>query len=275
MDRLGNMEAKRGCVNPGLGSWLILWLFIGTVCLSLSYFMARSAGHISPIVPALSSAISKNPEGAIFSELFNFISMLTLVIIAIRFFQVKMINRQVDGGDTSHLSQINYLGIAFGLVSALGASLVANFRSLEADNATQIVHLIGAVIVLVSGAAYCWTQTIATYQLTKFNSDVRPVFISRLVITSLLTLSSFLVFTCSGLIYTDPVRHPSLQIVGNLSQWMAVSCFGVFAFSFFKEFQKLSLTIQCIPRCSGNSSDVLKYSTIPVSGNDNENTDSD
>lgn len=275
MDRLGNMEEKVGCLRIGLGCWVMLWLFIGTISLSLCYFMARSSGFTSPIVPALSASTSKNPEGAIFAELFNIIAILTLVIIVIRYFHVKMINRQVDGGETSHLSQINSLGIVFGLGSAVGVTLVANFRSIEDDNAIQIVHLIGAVIILIGGAAYCWTQTLATYLLTKFGSGVRPVFIARLAITSLLTLNSLLVFTCGGLSYGDAVSHSSLQIVGNISQWIAVWCFGLFALSFFKEFQTLSMNIQCIPKCSGNSSDVLKYSTLPASGNGENATDSD
>ena len=80
---------------------------------------------------------------------------------------------------------------------------------------------------------------------------------------------------CGGLAYNDFHHESSLQVVGNLAEWLAAWCFGLFALSFFKEFQKLSLNIQCIPRCSGSSSDVLKYSTIPVSGVDDNTTDSD
>ena len=154
MDRLGNMEEKVGCLRIGLGCWVMLWLFIGTISVSLSYFMARSSGFTSPIVPALSTSTSKNPEGAIFAELFNIIAMLTLVIIVIRYFHVKMINRQVDGGETSHLSQINSLGIVFGLGSAVGVTLVANFRSIEVSfkilfqiTNNMIYYLVGVLII--------------------------------------------------------------------------------------------------------------------------------
>ena len=124
------MAEKRTCLRPGLGCWVILWVFVATISLILSYSIARTSGHISPFVPAISDTTSKNPEGAIFAQLFNTTALLTLVMMAVRYFQLKMINRQVDGEETSHLSQINSLGIVFGLGSALGATVVANFRSI-------------------------------------------------------------------------------------------------------------------------------------------------
>lgn len=144
------------------------------------------------------------------------------------------------------------------------------------NNGVGTVHVIGAVLLFTSGAAYCWVQTVATYQLTKFNNDSKPVFTARLVISSVLTLSTLVFMTCGGLQYHYPLKREStLEVVENLAEWLAAWCFGLFALSFFKEFQKLSLNIQCIPRCSGRSSDALKYSTIPVSGVDDNTTDSE
>lgn len=270
------MEEKKTCLRPGLGCWVIIWLFVATICLVLSYSIARSTGHTeSPFVPAISETTSKDPEGAIFAELFNITAMLTLVIMGIRYFQVRMINRQVEAGETSHLTQINSLGIVFGFCSVLGITIVANFRSIQADDAIQIIHVTGAVLLFASGAAYCWAQTLATYQLTKFNSDSRPTFTVRLVISSVITLSTVVFFICGGLTYHASVKASSWHVVGNLAEWITAWCFGAFALSFFKEFQKLSLNIQCIPRCGGSSSDALKYSTIPLSGIDENTTDSE
>lgn len=123
---------KRGfCLRPGLGCIVLVWLLIATISLVLSYSIARSTGHISPFVPAISDITSKNPEGAIFAELFNATAVFTLVMMAIRYYQVKMINRQIEDGESSHLSQLNLLSVVFGTGSALGASFVANFRSSE------------------------------------------------------------------------------------------------------------------------------------------------
>lgn len=66
-----------------------------------------------------------------------------------------------------------------------------------------------------------------------------------------------------------------MEIAGNVAEWVAAWCFGAFGISFCKEFQKLSLNIQCIPKCSGKNSDALKYSTIPVTGADENTTDSE
>jgi len=121
---------KRGhCLRPGLGCIVLVWILIATISLVLSYSIARSTGHVSPFVPAIRDITSKNPEGAIFAELFNATAVFTLIMMAIRYYQVKMINRQVEGGESTHLSQLNTLSVVFGIGSALGASFVANFRS--------------------------------------------------------------------------------------------------------------------------------------------------
>lgn len=130
-DGMGDSEDRRRCLRPGLGCVVMVWVLVATVALTLSYSIARSTGHVSPFVPAISDTTSKNPEGAIFAELFNATAVLTLMIMAVRYYQVKMINRQVEGGESSHLSQLNVLSVVFGIGSALGASIVANFRSLE------------------------------------------------------------------------------------------------------------------------------------------------
>lgn len=134
---MGNTEEHERCLKPGLGCIVLVWILIATLALILSYSIARSTGHISPFVPAISDTTSKNPEGAIFAELFNATAVFTLVMIAIRYYQVKMINRQVEGGESSHLSQLNLLSIFFGIGSALGASIVANFRSSEVSTFIQ------------------------------------------------------------------------------------------------------------------------------------------
>lgn len=128
---MSDTEKREFCLRPGLGCIVLVWILIATISLLLSYSIARSTGHVSPFVPAISDIASKNPEGAIFAELFNATAVFTLVMMAIRYYQVKMINRQVEGGESSHLSQLNILSVVFGIGSALGASFVANFRSSE------------------------------------------------------------------------------------------------------------------------------------------------
>lgn len=128
---MGDTKDHGKCLKPGLGCFVIAWISIATIALILSYFIARSNGDISFIVPAISDTTSKDPEGAIFAEFFNTTAILTLVIMAVRYFQVKMINREVEGNESSHLSQLNLLSVAFGIGCTLGVSMVANFRSRE------------------------------------------------------------------------------------------------------------------------------------------------
>lgn len=145
---------------------------------------------------------------------------------------------------------------------------------IQVNNSNSVMHIIGAALLFTSGAAYCWTQTFTTFQLTKFKFNEKSVFTARLAISSILTLSTLLFLICGGLGYHDKTPDTVL-IVGNLAEWIAAWCFGLFGLTFFKEFQNLSLKVQCIPRCSGQNSDALKYSSIPVSGLDENITDSD
>lgn len=271
---MGETKENGQCLKPGLGCFVIAWISVATIALILSYFIARSNGDISFIVPSISDTTYKDPEGAIFAEFFNATAILTLVMMAVRYFQIKMINREIEGSESSHLAQLNLLSNVLGIGSAVGVSIVANFRSREVDNPLSAVHIIGAVLLFVSGAAYCWAQTFITYQLTKFNVNTKSMFLGRLVISSVLTLSVLVFLVCGGLDSRTSMIKP-IEIAGNIAEWLAAWCFGAFGISFCKEFQKLSLNIQCIPRCSGQSSDVLKYSTIPVSEADDNATDTD
>lgn len=149
-DRPCDMEKTRTCFKPGLGCWVVVWVVVATISLVLSYAIARSNGHISFFVPAISDTTSKNPEGAVFAQLFNTTALITLILIAIRYFQVKMINRQVDGGESSHLSQLNSLSIVFGIGGALGASLVANFKSVEVSFQNQVCFSYYIVHVIIA-----------------------------------------------------------------------------------------------------------------------------
>ena len=100
------------------------------------------------------------------------------------------------------------------------------------------------------------------------------MFLVRLVISSLLSLNVLIFLVCGGFDSRTSMIKP-MVIAGNVAEWVAAWCFGAFGISFCKEFQKLSLNIQCIPKCSGKNSDALKYSTIPVTGADENTTDSE
>ena len=122
------MAERTRCFSPGLGYLIIVWVIIATISLVLSYSIALSNGHISPYVPAISDTTSRNPEGAIFAEFFNITAFLSLVIMSVRYVQVRMLNRLVEGGESSKLFQLNSLSYVFGVMSSLGATIVANFR---------------------------------------------------------------------------------------------------------------------------------------------------
>ena len=145
-------------------------------------------------------------------------------------------------------------------------------------------------MLFISGAAYCWTQTAITHQLTKFNLDTKPTFTARLIITLLQTIATLAFLVSWGIAYamfgknslpgTTSLTTPEdegfpIYTTGNITEWLAAWCLGLFGVSFFKEFQKISLNVQCIPKCGGLRSDALKYATIPDTALIDESSESD
>ena len=58
---------------------------------------------------------------------------------------------------SAKIFRLNRFANLFGLLSALGLSVVANFREIELFK----IHLLGAMMAFGFGATYCWLQTLA------------------------------------------------------------------------------------------------------------------
>lgn len=114
----------------GYGYLPVCWALFTSFTFLLCYGIAVSLDHIYPFVPAISDTGARIPEANIFSEFFNFSLVLMVLSLFVRYLQFQMLTKGLDSADR-HLDRFNKLGLGFGLVSAFGGSIIANFPSNE------------------------------------------------------------------------------------------------------------------------------------------------
>lgn len=114
----------------GYGYLPVCWAFFTSFTFLLCYGIAVSLDHIYPFVPAISDTGARIPEANIFSEFFNFSMVLMALSLFVRYLQFKMLTKGLDSADLQ-LDRLNKLGLGFGLASAFGGSIIANFPSNE------------------------------------------------------------------------------------------------------------------------------------------------
>lgn len=119
-----------GDFSLGLGYLPVFWGFFTCFTFLLCYSIAVANNHIYPFVPAISDTGAQIPESNVFSELFNFSAALVVVNVVVRYLQLRLISTGLDSSDLL-LGRLNKLGVVFGVISAIGATIIANFPSQE------------------------------------------------------------------------------------------------------------------------------------------------
>lgn len=111
--------------SPDLGIIPLVWAILTFLNILFCYFYAVAVGHVYPFVPSISNTGAKRPEGNIFAEGMNISSFVCLLIMAIRYHQLKY----RAGRFSENLERVNCLSLISGLVSMFGVTLIANFPS--------------------------------------------------------------------------------------------------------------------------------------------------
>lgn len=140
------------------------------------------------------------------------------------------------------------------------------------------VHDAGAVLLFGSGALYCWVQCCLTYKLTQLGINSQFLFAVRFILTCVITAFGSIFFVAEIFAY-EQFRHQtahvvanwqpsdpgySVHVLSNVSEWIAALCFGLFGITFFEEFQKISLHVECSEKYvqERQSSPLLEYANI-------------
>ena len=108
----------------GYGFLPVIWSVYTFLVFLLCYFLAVHFHHVYPLVPAISDTGAYPPEANIFSELFSFSAYLGVVNICVRYLQLRLVIEE-----DLLLYRLNRVAVIFGLLSSLGATIIANFES--------------------------------------------------------------------------------------------------------------------------------------------------
>ncbi|EDO49661.1 predicted protein, partial [Nematostella vectensis] len=233
----------------GCGYLPLFWCLFTCFTFVLCYAIAVNTGHIYPFVPAISDTGAQVPEANVFSQLFNFSCLLLVANMFVRYLQFDLVTKGYDSIELG-FARLNRIAFGFGVVSAFGGTIIANFPSQE----MVYFHDAGAVLLFGSGAVYCWIQTVLTYRMSLNGLAPVPLFAVRLILTGILSVfgCSILSFVLSFQQSEHTVAHwqpddpgYSLHVLSNMGEWLAALCFGLFSMTFFDEFQLITLSVKC------------------------------
>ncbi|XP_076822451.1 DNA damage-regulated autophagy modulator protein 2-like isoform X2 [Clavelina lepadiformis] len=175
----------------------------------------------------------------------NISVMAAFVCIYIRYKQIQ--NLLCDACAIS----INRLSCAFGIISSLGISMVANFQE---KTTLKLIHEIGAGLLMISGILYQMTQSYLTYKTSKD----KICFCCRLLILVISLTASIATQVTKFIVESDMLcnnhwfhwtpgeSNYKMHIVSAATEWIVAFAFLIFFATFTLDFSQCSLHVQAI-----------------------------
>jgi len=120
-----------GCqdYSVGLGIFPVLFCCCSGLTFLITYVVAVGEHHLYPWLPTISDTGSYKPEANIFSLFLSICSFLSFIVVFIRFKQFQYISNGINGiSYSSRFSMWNKGSFVFGVISAIGAGIVAAFQ---------------------------------------------------------------------------------------------------------------------------------------------------
>ena len=122
-----SLKYKAMDLSPGLGFIPLVWAIVTIIGVLFCYFYSVIVGDVYPLVPSISNTGTKRPEGDIFAETMNVSSFVCLVIMYIRYYQI----RYRVGSSYENAERVNFVSLIVGVTTVFGITLIANFPSSE------------------------------------------------------------------------------------------------------------------------------------------------
>lgn len=92
----------------------------------VSFVIAVAKSDIAPWFPAISDTATNSPESNVFSQLVNISTFIGFVLLYVRYLQIRHDVANLVG--CRRIFVLNNYSLFLGLISILGASIVANFQ---------------------------------------------------------------------------------------------------------------------------------------------------
>lgn len=114
------------CRRCGLGVLPLLLALLSSATFLITYAISFARNDTSWF-PAISDTADHRPESNVFGLLFNFCSVLGLITAFVRYLQLRH-DADWNERDRNVVIRLNKVSFVFGIVSSLGASIVASFQ---------------------------------------------------------------------------------------------------------------------------------------------------
>ena len=148
------------------------------------------------------------------------------------------------------------------------------------------VHDTGAILLFGFGVLYFWVQTFISYKMRTHGIYSTRLCHLRLALTTIVTLCAIVFFTAAayGWILFQQENHNhsvnqwmpgdggySLHVLSNSAEWLALVAFLCLSLTFFGEFQKVNLSVECrekSPTIISAYDGLSEYSTLKMHSED-------
>ena len=114
------------CRRCGLGLLPLILAVLSLATFVITYVISFLR-HDTSWFPTISDTADRRPESNVFGFLFNFCSVVGLGTALVRYLQLRH-DADWNERDRFALIRLNKVALVFGIVSSLGASIVANFQ---------------------------------------------------------------------------------------------------------------------------------------------------
>lgn len=242
------------CGRCGLGFVPVVLALLSLTTFVVTYLISFYR-HDTSWFPTISDTADRRPESNVFGFFFNLCAAMGLLTTFIRYLQLRH-DADWNERDRQLLVRLNKVAMAFGVLSSLGACIVANFQ----EDAVAGVHIFGALMVFLCGILYCWVQSIISYKMKSCGLITTNLLTLRLVLTIAVSIFFISCVTSTWHVSKDWIRfhgnnstfprrwdpkQPNYinHVVGDVSEWlMALTLLG-FMSTFFGEFRFVKMKI--------------------------------
>ncbi|KAK0054750.1 DNA damage-regulated autophagy modulator protein 2 [Biomphalaria pfeifferi] len=239
-----------------LGLLPVSLVLLAAITIGVSYVIAVVNHDVSTVFPYISDTGSNRPESCIFGQFLNIAAFLAFSTMYVRYKAVEAIVH--SSNDDHKLRRLNKVSLFFGVLAALGVSIVANFQE---GTDVEIVHIIGAGMTFILGVLYCFLQAALSFHMCP-DYNGRCICTIRLAI-SLMSLVALLLTVISAAIalneWTSKTHSSNkfkwlpddpgyaAHLVSTVGEWVTAFTFLSFFFTYVREFDKFELEIRTRP----------------------------
>ncbi|XP_059834503.1 DNA damage-regulated autophagy modulator protein 1 isoform X5 [Hypanus sabinus] len=219
------------CEISCLPAALVIW---SSTAFIISFIIAMSDGHVSPLVPFISDTGANPPESCVFGLMVNISAFLGAFTMYVQYKMLQTLNEE----NPIISPYFNRAALVLGLLGSLGMCIVANFQ----ETAVRVVHDIGALLTFGMGTLYLFLQTYISFKMQHLCNN-RSAFLARTGLTAVSVVAFIIMLICYFLSGTSRFNWKpadegyGCHVASAVCEWMVGFSFNFFFMTFIKDFQ--------------------------------------